>query len=41
MVERLPGDVVVGEHFSGIDGVLGGIIFGIDLVVHHTLRHRG
>ena len=37
VVERLPGQIVVGEDLGGVDGVLGRVIPGVDLVVHHAL----
>ena len=40
VVERLPSQVVVGEHLGRVDGVLGSVILGIDLVVDDALRHR-
>ena len=40
MVERLPGKVVIGQNFGRIHGVLGNVILGVDLIMHHALRHR-
>ena len=40
VVERLPGEVVIGENFGGIDGVLRGVVLGVNLVVDDALRHR-
>ncbi len=39
VVERLAGEIVVGQDLRGIDGVRGRVIFGVDLVVNDALRH--
>ena len=39
MVERLAGEVVIGEDFGGVHGVLGGVVLRINFVVHDPLRH--
>ena len=38
VIERLAGQVVVGEHFGGVDDVLAGVVLRVDLVMDDALR---